>query len=85
MAWVMIEFLNASRNEITEYIDKHKFEYREDSSNKTVKYSRNLIRHDIIPLFEKINPGFRETVIENISKLRDTETIYNESIKNTRK
>ncbi|NOQ24335.1 MAG: tRNA lysidine(34) synthetase TilS [Bacteroidales bacterium] len=76
--------LYASRNEIVEYINKQNFKYREDSSNKSVKYSRNLIRHEIIPLFEKINSSFRETVIENISKLKDTETIYNTSIDNTK-
>lgn len=76
--------LYASRNEISEFIDKHNLKYREDSSNSSVKYSRNLIRHEIIPLFEKINSGFRETVIENISKLKDTETIYNASIDNAR-
>jgi tRNA(Ile)-lysidine synthase len=76
--------LYASRNEITEYIEKQSFNYREDTSNKLVKYSRNLIRHEIIPLFEKINSGFRETVIDNISKLKDTETIYNTRIENTK-
>ncbi len=76
--------LYASRNEIIEYIDKHNLKYREDSSNSSVKYSRNLIRHEIIPLFEKINSGFRERVIENISKLKDTETIYNASIDNAK-
>ncbi|MDA3954096.1 MAG: tRNA lysidine(34) synthetase TilS [Bacteroidales bacterium] len=77
--------LYASRNEIINYINNNSFEYREDSSNKLVKYSRNLIRHEIIPLFEKINPSFRETLIENISKLKDVETVYDGSIENTRK
>ncbi|MCD4834067.1 MAG: tRNA lysidine(34) synthetase TilS [Bacteroidales bacterium] len=76
--------LFASRNVIVEYLNKNNFEYREDSSNSTVKYSRNLIRHEIIPLFEKINPNFRETIIENISRLKDTETIYIDNIQKTR-
>ena len=76
--------LFASRNVIVEYLNKNNFEYREDSSNSTVKYSRNLIRHEIIPLFEKINPSFRETIIENISRLKDAETIYIDNIQKTR-
>lgn len=76
--------LFASRNVIVEYLNKNNFEYREDSSNNTIKYSRNLIRHEIIPLFEKINPNFRETIIENISRLKDTETIYIDNIQKTR-
>ena len=76
--------LFASRNEIVKYLNKNNLEYREDSSNSTVKYSRNLIRHEIIPLFEKINPSFRETIIENISRLKDAETIYIDNIQKTR-
>ncbi len=76
--------LFASRNVIEEYLNKNNFEYREDSSNSAVKYSRNLIRHEIIPLFEKINPSFRETIIENISRLKDTEKVYLDNISKTR-
>lgn len=76
--------LFASRNEIEEYLNKNSFVYREDSSNISVKYSRNLIRHEIIPLFEKINPRFRETIIENISRLKDTEKVYLDNISKTR-
>ena len=72
--------LYASRNEIIDYLTKNNFDYREDSSNNSVKYSRNLVRHEIIPLFEKLNPRFRETMIENISRLKDVETIYSDNI-----
>ncbi len=72
--------LFASRNEIYNYISSNNIEYREDSSNRSVKYSRNLIRHEIIPLFEKINPRFQDTILENISKLKETEQIYNQQI-----
>ena len=68
--------LFASRDEIKDYINENEFSYHEDSSNNSVKSSRNLIRHEIIPLFEKINPKFKDTVIENISRLKETEEIY---------
>jgi tRNA(Ile)-lysidine synthase len=74
--------LFASRNEIESFITENNYSYREDSSNQTTKYSRNLLRHEIIPLFEKINPNFRNTVIENISKLKDAEEIYLRHIAN---
>lgn len=74
--------LFASRNELEQFIDKNKYSYREDSSNQSTKYSRNLVRHEILPLFEKINPNFRNTVLETISKLKDTEDIYLKHIAN---
>ena len=72
--------LFVSRNEITTFLNENNYNYRDDSSNSSVKYSRNLIRHEVIPLFEKINPGFRNTMLENIERLNQTEQIYNETV-----
>ena len=72
--------LFTSRKNIEHYITENNFDYREDSSNSSTKYSRNLIRHEIIPAFEKINPSFRETMIQNIERLKQTEEIYNTSV-----
>ncbi|PLX21904.1 MAG: tRNA lysidine(34) synthetase TilS [Marinilabiliales bacterium] len=73
--------LFASRQQLLDFLEINNFEYHEDSSNQSTKYSRNLIRHEIVPLFEKLNPKFQETLIENISKLRDTELIYKNEVK----
>ncbi|MDY6801215.1 MAG: tRNA lysidine(34) synthetase TilS [Bacteroidota bacterium] len=73
--------LFASRKLIDDFCKSNNFEYREDSSNETTKYSRNLIRHEIIPAFETINPSFIDTIAENISKLKNTEKIYYNTIK----
>lgn len=81
--YIIRPVLFASRKEISGYLSENNYDYREDSSNSSVKYSRNLIRHEIIPLFEKINPRFRETIIENISRLKDAETIYLNNIDKT--
>jgi len=76
--------LFASRKNIEDFCHSNNFEYREDSSNKTTKYSRNLIRHEIIPAFESINPSFIDTMTENISKLKNTEKIYFNTIQKLR-
>ncbi|MFP4023056.1 MAG: tRNA lysidine(34) synthetase TilS [Thiohalospira sp.] len=73
--------LFASRKMIDDFCQANNFEYREDSSNETTKYSRNLIRHEIIPAFESINPSFIDTMAENICKLKNTEKIYFHTIK----
>ena len=74
--------LFAFRHEIIQFMSENGLEFREDSSNKSVKYSRNLIRHEIIPLFEKLNAGFKETMIENVLRLKESEIVYLENIKN---
>ena len=68
--------LFATREEILKYSAENDIPYREDSSNRTVKYSRNKIRHHIIPEFQRLNPRFLETVRENTERFQDAYTIY---------
>ncbi|MEA3318162.1 MAG: tRNA lysidine(34) synthetase TilS, partial [Bacteroidota bacterium] len=74
--------LFASREEIVSFCTNNNYNFREDSSNKATKYSRNKIRHNIIPAFEEINPNFKNTIIENISRLTQAEDIYTAEIEN---
>jgi tRNA(Ile)-lysidine synthase len=68
--------LFAPRSFIEAYANEHSLSFHEDSSNASEKYIRNKIRHKILPLFEEINPAFRNTLMETIQKLRDTEAIF---------
>ncbi len=72
--------LFAERKEIMEYASLHNVPFKEDSSNLSVKYSRNRIRHNIIPEFENINPRFIHTVTENIERFQSVCNIYDQWI-----
>ncbi|MFW6095746.1 MAG: tRNA lysidine(34) synthetase TilS, partial [Bacteroidota bacterium] len=72
--------LFAERKEIMEYAALHNVPFKEDSSNLSVKYSRNRIRHNIIPEFENINPRFIHTVAENIERFQSVCNIYDQWI-----
>ncbi|MCF8334999.1 MAG: tRNA lysidine(34) synthetase TilS [Bacteroidales bacterium] len=78
--YIIRPLLFATREEISRFSKEHNIDYREDSSNLTVKYSRNKIRHHIIPEFWHINPRFLETVRENIERFQDAYTIYMRAI-----
>lgn len=67
--------LFAKKNEIKEYALKHHLSFREDSSNQEIKYKRNFIRHQIIPKFEKLNPGFVDTINTSIQFFRQSAEI----------
>jgi tRNA(Ile)-lysidine synthase len=69
--------LFATRAELEKYARENQVLYVEDSSNRSLKYTRNRIRHRIIPEFEKLNPSFREAMQETIYKIRDAEDIFN--------
>ncbi len=61
--------LFASRAEIIAFASENKIEYREDSSNKEVKYTRNRIRHLVIPEMEKVYPGVLNAITDTMSHL----------------
>jgi tRNA(Ile)-lysidine synthase len=69
------------RHEIEEFALANDLAWREDSSNSQSKYSRNKIRHSIIPSFQELNPGIIKTMAENIARLKDVEDIYLHSLK----
>ncbi len=54
--------LFATREDINNYAELHSIEYREDKSNAENKYSRNKIRHLVIPVLKEINPSFETTL-----------------------
>lgn len=69
-------FLCLTKDEILDYLNYYKIDYRIDSSNLTNDFKRNIIRNEILPIIrQKINPQadsaiFRSTkVLENISEL----------------
>lgn len=76
--------LFATKQEIQNYAKKHKLIFREDSSNVSDKYTRNKIRHHIVPILKEINPSFENAVAKGIQQLIDTETIYKNEIENKR-
>jgi tRNA(Ile)-lysidine synthase len=55
--------LFAGRDEITRYAIQENIQYREDSSNSSVKYARNRIRHNVIPELENLNPSAKESIV----------------------
>ncbi|MCL2046375.1 MAG: tRNA lysidine(34) synthetase TilS [Oscillospiraceae bacterium] len=52
--------LLVSKGEAMEFLDQKGIEHIEDSSNSSDIYTRNRIRHQIIPIIKDINPSFNE-------------------------
>jgi tRNA(Ile)-lysidine synthase len=75
--------LFATREQIEEYAKLNNLKYRNDSSNKSTVFIRNIIRHKIIPEFKKINPSFEKTMMQNTENLKNASTIFNNHIEKT--
>ncbi len=72
---VIRPMLFATRGEIEAYAKKHHIIYRDDSSNASVKYLRNLIRHELIPVLKKINPDITSAIADTIHRIGGYEAI----------
>ena len=73
--------LFASRKEIMTYAKEHHLSFREDSSNASDDYLRNRIRHHLLPFYEKEFPGGTKALVESMEKLKKTETIFRQLLK----
>jgi len=41
-------------------------EYLEDDSNRNIKYTRNYIRHEMMPHVLRVNPGIHKTIAKKV-------------------
>ena len=64
--------LDISREKIENYCNENELQPNFDDSNNDTVNKRNLIRHEILPLLEQINPNVI-TAINNLSKVAECE------------
>ena len=62
---ILRPLLSFPKKEINDYLIQNDIPYRTDSSNNKLLYHRNLIRHEIIPSLNKINPSLLPTFLKN--------------------
>lgn len=72
--------LFASRDEIAAYQKENEIAYREDSSNADDKYTRNKIRHLLIPFMKEINPSLEKTFGDKIELFTELEALYEKQV-----
>jgi tRNA(Ile)-lysidine synthase len=75
----------AKKSDIKAYAEKEEIAYREDSSNLTAKYTRNYIRHKILPEFKSLNPNFEKTASENINRFKEAHVLLDFFIEKVKK
>ncbi len=58
-----------SREEVEGYLELKNQDYVTDSTNLSDDYTRNKIRHKVVPCLQEINPSFTSTVSSNVLAL----------------
>ena len=64
---VVRPLLATSRTDVLEYLRAHHQDYRTDSTNLDAAFTRNRIRHELLPLLKTFNPR----VVEALTRLAD--------------
>ena len=78
---VVRPMLFASRENIADFAKEQKLSWREDSSNASNQYQRNLIRNEVIPQLKLINPNLENTLVHTLDRLQAAEEIFDTNIK----
>ena len=56
--------LQLTRKEIEQYATEHGVPFVTDSTNADTKYTRNFLRHKVMPLLEELNPSAKQNILE---------------------
>jgi tRNA(Ile)-lysidine synthase len=77
--------LFATREMINEYAGQENILFREDHTNSETKYSRNKIRHLVVPVLKEINPSLEATISETGNRLQEIQKYFEEKIEEEKK
>jgi tRNA(Ile)-lysidine synthase len=72
--------LFANKNSLWEYAQQEQLTWREDASNTADTYQRNLLRNQVIPVLQSINPNLVHTTQVTVERLAQVELIFQEQL-----
>ena len=74
--------LNASRQDILDYLDTKGQNYVTDSTNAENDYRRNRLRNRVLPAFEQQFPQAHARILDSMSNLRDDQDLITSLVNN---
>lgn len=69
-----------SRDEIMIHAIKKRIEWREDKSNKNIKYVRNKVRHQVVTVLKEINPNLLQSFQNTLTFLNQSQDLIDEYV-----
>ena len=73
---ILRPFLAISRSEIEEFLGAIGQPWREDSTNRDTTYTRNRLRHELLPALADYNPAIRSQLAQIATLARDDEAYW---------
>ncbi len=82
--YVVRPMLPFTRADIEHYAAQHGLLHVEDTTNSSLVYRRNQIRHQLLPLLRQISSSADDAVSQTIAHLADAETLYRRAVEQER-
>ena len=70
--------LDCTRGDIEDYCRQNRLSFVNDSTNTDVSYSRNRVRHEILPSMKLLNPAVTRSLLRVISQCREIDRYLGE-------
>lgn len=67
--------LNFSRMNLASYAEEHRLKWIEDESNQDCNYSRNFVRHQLLPLIKQRWPGVEKNLVRTAQHCQQGEDL----------
>ena len=72
--WIIRPLLGCSRQEVMQYLMVQRLSFKTDTSNANLRYARNKIRHQLLPLLEhEFSPRIRDHLVSMATVFREEE------------
>jgi tRNA(Ile)-lysidine synthase len=72
--------LHVSRDEIASYAQHYQLPFVEDKTNAELRFRRNFIRHQVMPLLAQINPSIAACIARSATHCQQAQTLLTENI-----
>ncbi|MGN0447866.1 MAG: tRNA lysidine(34) synthetase TilS [Acutalibacteraceae bacterium] len=73
--------IECTRADVENFCNKNGLSYINDSTNASDDYTRNFIRHNLVPCFGKINGGFEKAFLRTMESLKAEDDFIETSAK----
>ncbi|AWM34974.1 tRNA lysidine(34) synthetase TilS [Hymenobacter nivis] len=80
---VVRPLLGLGRDDLHDYLVANNLRWREDDSNDSPVYQRNLLRHEVLPVLREINPGLDQTMAATAERVGGAEEIVRRYVADT--
>lgn len=75
---ILRPFLKVSRKQIEAYARQHRLNWINDESNDSTAFSRNFLRHEILPLLKQRYPGYAKAMLRTTRHVAEASSLLDE-------